>query len=57
VQSVHLTATIAQRAGGEPIENLGVTPDIPYAVTPADVQGNYAGYLNAVDAAVNGLIK
>jgi len=57
VQSVNLTATIAERAGGEPIENLGVTPDIPYSVTPADVQGNFAGYLKAADAAVNGLIK
>jgi hypothetical protein len=57
VQSIHLTATIAERAGGEPIENLGVSPDIPYAVTPADVQGNYAGYIKAADAAVNGLIK
>jgi hypothetical protein len=57
VESIHLTATIAQRANGEPIENLGVTPDIPYTVTQADVQGNYAGYLKAADAAVNGLIK
>ena len=57
VQSIHLTATIAQRAGGEPIENLGVVPDVPYKVTTADVQGGYAGYIKAADAAVNALIK
>lgn len=57
VESVKLTATIAQRTGGEPIENLGVTPDIPYSITPADVQGGYTDYIKAADAAVNGLVK
>jgi C-terminal processing protease CtpA/Prc len=57
VEAIHLTATIAERPDGQPIENLGVTPDIPYAVTPADVQGGYAAYIKAADAAVSGLIK
>ena len=57
VEAIHLTATIAQRAGGEPIENLGVSPDVPYRVTPDDVQGNYAGYVKAADAAVNALVR
>ena len=57
VETIKLTATIAERANGQPIENLGVTPDIPYAVTAADVQGGYAGYIKAADAAVSGLLK
>ncbi|OIO01544.1 MAG: hypothetical protein AUJ51_08370 [Elusimicrobia bacterium CG1_02_56_21] len=57
VQAINLTATIAARADGQPIENLGVTPDIPYSVTPADIQANYSGYIKAADLAVSGLIK
>ena len=57
VEAINLTATIAERPDGQPIENLGVTPDLPYAVTPADVQGGYAGYIKAADAAVSGLIR
>ncbi|MBI5745237.1 MAG: protease-like activity factor CPAF [Elusimicrobia bacterium] len=57
VETIKLTATIAQRADGSPIENLGVKPDVPYAVTPADVQNGYADYIKAADAAVNALIK
>ena len=57
VEAVNLTATIAERPGGQPIENLGVTPDLPYTVTPADVQGGYAGYIKAADAAMNGLLR
>ncbi|OGR68186.1 MAG: hypothetical protein A2081_02535 [Elusimicrobia bacterium GWC2_61_19] len=57
VSSIHLTATIAERPNGQPIENLGVTPDVPYIVTPADVQGGYAAYIRAADAAVAGLFR
>ncbi|MBI4351218.1 MAG: protease-like activity factor CPAF [Elusimicrobia bacterium] len=57
VEVIKLTATIAERPDGRPIENLGVAPDIPYTATPADIQGGYAGYIKAADAAVSGLIK
>jgi len=57
VETIKLTATIAERANGQPIENLGVSPDIPYAATAADVQGSYAGYIKAADAAVSGLLR
>jgi len=57
VEVIKLTATIAERPNGQPIENLGVTPDLPYAVTPADVQGGYADYIKAADAAVSGLLR
>ena len=53
----HEAFGFAERANGQPIENLGVTPDIPYAVTAADVQGGYAGYIKAADAAVSGLLR
>jgi hypothetical protein len=57
VETIKLTATIAERANGQPLENLGVTPDIPYTVNAADVQGGYAGYIKAADSAVSGLLR
>lgn len=39
------TASIAERANLQPIENLGVTPDVNLEVTASDLQNNYASYL------------
>lgn len=50
-----LTGTIAIRPGGRPIESLGVTPDIPYAVQPGDIQQGFRAYIAAVNAAAAGL--
>lgn len=50
-----LTETIAFRPGGQPIESLGVSPDIPYAVQPGDLQNGFAAYATAVNAAAAGL--
>ena len=47
----NLTETIAYRPGGQPIESLGVTPDIPYAVQPGDLQAGFRAYAAAVNAA------
>jgi C-terminal processing protease CtpA/Prc len=52
VASFRVTQSIAERAGGNPIENLGCVPEIPYAMTAADYQSNYAGYVSAVKAAI-----
>lgn len=52
-----LTETIALRPNGQPIESLGVTPDIPYAVQPGDLQAGFKAYAAAVNAAVSGLAR
>jgi C-terminal processing protease CtpA/Prc len=39
-----LTGSIAIRASGLPIENLGVTPDYVYEITSADLQNNYTDF-------------
>jgi len=52
-----LTGSIAERFDKKPIENLGVTPDVPYEVTPDDLQNNYQGYLQAVNDALKELLK
>ena len=43
-----MTGSLAERKNLKPIENLGVTPDIPYECTPGDIEGNYEEYANAI---------
>ncbi len=52
-----LTETIAIRSNGQPIESLGVTPDIPYAVQPGDLQTGFKAYAAAVNAAIANLAR
>ena len=51
------TGSIARRVNNDPIENLGVTPDVPYQLTPKDLAGGYRGYKAAVNAAVDAEIS
>ncbi len=51
------TASIAERANLQKIENLGVTPDIDYQITLEDVQGGYRGYIDAVNQAIQTLLE
>ncbi|MBI5624659.1 MAG: protease-like activity factor CPAF [Elusimicrobia bacterium] len=46
------TWTIAERANGDPIENLGVTPDVPYELTADDLRNGFEGYKKAILAAL-----
>ncbi len=50
------TVTIAERVDNNPIENLGVTPDIEYTMTAEDYQCNFKGYVRAIHEAINGLL-
>ncbi len=52
-----LTGSIAYRLNGLPIENLGVTPDVPYQITKNDIRRNYRPYIRKVNATMNKLIK
>ena len=56
IDDLSATWTIAQRADGRPIENLGVTPDIAYDFTAKDLRTGFAQYRLAVLKALGGLI-
>lgn len=49
------TGSIAERIDHNPIENLGVTPDIPYELTEEDLRGGYAPYISSVLKALKAL--
>jgi len=53
IQGYTYTASIAERPNGDPIENLGVTPDIIYHLTPDDIQFGFSGYSAAIHGALN----
>ncbi|MBI4425772.1 MAG: protease-like activity factor CPAF [Elusimicrobia bacterium] len=57
VQSFSYTGSIAERVDGEPIENLGVRPEIEHAPGAEDAQDGFKGYAKAVNEAVLGLLK
>ncbi|MCH9609118.1 MAG: hypothetical protein S4CHLAM45_08810 [Chlamydiales bacterium] len=56
VSEFHLTASLAERINFEPIENLGVTPDIEYKLTADDLQYNYRNYVENIVKTVESLI-
>jgi C-terminal processing protease CtpA/Prc len=57
VASFSLTGSIAERMDKNPIENLGVTPDINYELTANDLQNGYPDYIKAVNQALSTIIK
>ncbi len=56
VAGFSMTGSIAVRADKKPIENLGVTADVQYAPTSADLQTGFAPYAKAVNATMTKLI-
>lgn len=51
-----LTGSIITRENGQVIENLGVTPDVPYDLTVRDMRDNYIYYIKNVNNEINKLI-
>lgn len=51
------TCLISWRPDGRPIENLGVEPSVPYAVTQEDLADNYSGYAQAVNQTLSSMIQ
>jgi C-terminal processing protease CtpA/Prc len=47
-----LTWTLAWRTNGQPIENVGVTPDVPYSISVDDLRFDYQNYRNALLATI-----
>lgn len=56
IAAYRVTGSIAERVNGNPIENLGVTPDISYEMTAEDYQSNYAPYVKAIKDAINSIL-
>lgn len=52
VQTFRVTESLAYRVDQNPIENLGVTPDIVQPITAVDRQTNYSQYVKAVKKAI-----
>lgn len=51
------TSSLLLRKDGQPIENLGISPDISYSLTAKDLQEGYQQYGAAVNEAVEGILS
>ncbi len=56
VDSFSVTTSIGERNDGNPIENLGVSPDIVYDLTVDDVQSGFRGYAAAIQKGIDSLL-
>ena len=57
INKYHLTSTIARRENGQPIENLGAIPDIPYVLKLEDIQNGFPEYIKAANEAIAGILN
>lgn len=55
--SYSYTGSIAERLDHNPIENLGVTPEISYKMTSNDLCNGYCDYHDAIQAALDTLLR
>lgn len=56
VEYFTITGSIAERVDGNPIENLGVTPDVAYDLSAADMQQGFQGYVSAIQKGIDSLL-
>ena len=52
-----LTGSLAYRIDQNPLENLGVMPDILYEITDEDLRFGYQAYVEKIQNAINMLIQ
>lgn len=57
IDNFYYTASIAERIDKQPIENLGVVPDIEYTLTAHDFQNHYQGFSSAIRASVLNILE
>lgn len=57
IKTYTFTGSIATRPSGKTIENLGVTPDIPYHIKENDLKYGYKNYAEALKKAINKMLK
>jgi len=53
IDSFRMTGSLAERINQQPIENLGVQPDVPYPLTVEDIKGGYKAYARAINQVIN----
>ncbi len=56
IEAFTYTGSIAERPNKQPIENLGITPDIPCEVTLRDLKEGYPDYIQAVRRALDNIL-
>lgn len=56
IDRLSATTSLAERPNGKPIENLGVTPEIPYEITAKDLRTGFAEYRFKILKALEGLL-
>lgn len=52
-----VTWTIAWRTKGQPIQDLGVVPDVAHNITEDDIHSDFASYRNALLATIDSLLS
>jgi hypothetical protein len=57
VNAFRCTESIAERVNQDPIENLGVKPDIEYSMSKTDFTQNYTDYVKAIQSTLAQLTK
>lgn len=57
VYMFRLTGSLAWRINEQPIENLGITPDVPYEITANDRQFGYRDYKAAILKQVDAMLS
>jgi len=57
LKSFSFTGSLARRVNDQPIENLGVTPDIAYEHTVNDLTSGFGDYKNAINAAITEMVS
>lgn len=56
VMAYSFTGSIAERLNKKPIENLGITPDIPYEVTEVDLQHGFSDFAEAICSEIDAMV-
>ncbi|MGE0174471.1 MAG: protease-like activity factor CPAF [Oligoflexales bacterium] len=57
IEQFTVTGSIAQRIDANPIENLGVTPDLEYKLTPEDYQNGFAPFASKIKATMDSMLE
>ena len=53
IAAFRVTESIAKRVDDNPIENLGIKPDVDYSFTEKDMTNNYSDYVKAIQSAAS----
>jgi hypothetical protein len=57
IDKFRLTGSIAERVDLNPIENLGVKPDVEYSMSADDLQNQYRGYIQAIQKTMSEMTR